>query len=151
MSAFTVCWKKENRNAANDIHFIMSANTSEHFGAREISLASEVLHQQDSSRSCQKKTSNAPGVQNHVGNTFRQPNLSFFSYKEYWHIVLMRIFSYKLTFVPSTIFFLHLHSQELNKTLNEKANYKNKIKLFVYTELYVSVMKITQVLQTISR
>ncbi|KAI1241725.1 hypothetical protein IHE44_0005214, partial [Lamprotornis superbus] len=59
-----VCWKEENKNAANDIHLFMLANTSEHFGAREISLASEVLHQQDSDEifsllcysSCQKKT-----------------------------------------------------------------------------------------------
>lgn len=92
MSAFTVCWKEENRNSANDIHSFMSPNTSVHFGAREISLASEVLHQQDSNGiffllyylSCQKKTSNAQGVQNHVDNTFRQPNLSLFCFKEFF-------------------------------------------------------------------
>lgn len=91
--AFTVCWKEENRNAANIMHLFMSANTSEHFGAREISLASEVLHQQDSNGiffllcnlSFGKKTSNAQGVQSHVdNNTFRQLNLSLFYFKEFF-------------------------------------------------------------------
>lgn len=70
-------------SAAIHFHSVILANTSEHFGVGEISLVSEVIHQQDSNEVffllcylfCQKKASSAQGVQNHIDHAFRQPNL----------------------------------------------------------------------------
>ncbi|CAM9617330.1 unnamed protein product, partial [Bubo scandiacus] len=64
------CWKEEDGSAAIHFHSLILANTLEHFGVREISLASEMIHQQDSDEifillcylSCQKKASSAQGV-----------------------------------------------------------------------------------------
>ncbi|KAJ7426731.1 hypothetical protein WISP_13216 [Willisornis vidua] len=44
-----------------------------------------------------------------------------------------------------------MNQEELSKSLYDKTKCKKKINLFVYTELYVSIMKITQVPQIISR
>lgn len=88
MSAFTVCWKEEGRIAAIHFHSLILANALEHCGVREISVASEMIHQQGSNEiffplrylSCQKKASSAQGVQNRIDHTFRQPNLRLNSF-----------------------------------------------------------------------
>jgi len=70
MSVFTVWWKEGDRTAAFNFHSLILGNALEHFGERGVSLASEVIHQQDSNEnffllyylSCQKKASSAGRV-----------------------------------------------------------------------------------------